>query len=124
VLPPVKHSEIIALMGQARVALGVSVSDGVPNTMLEAMMMGAFPIQSDTVSTAEWISDGQNGLLVPPEDTKAISSAIRRALEDDELVDNAARLNSDLVSRLERQKIQREVTDIYKYVYAKSRALA
>ena len=122
VIPPVMHSEIIALMAQARIALGVSVSDGVPNTMLEAMTMGAFPIQSDTGSTAEWIVHGKNGLLVPPEDAGAISRAIERALEDDNLVDEAATLNLDLVSRIDRRKVQQQAIDIYNYVYTKSKS--
>ena len=78
-------------------AIAVSISDGTPNTMLEAMAMGACPVQSDTGSTAEWIDNGENGLLVPPEDVGVIESAIRRVVSDDELVLRADRLNEALV---------------------------
>jgi hypothetical protein len=84
------HEAIVSLLGRARVSVGLSVSDGIPNTMLEAMAMGAFPVQSDTGSTAEWIDHGVNGLLVPPEDSAATEAALRRALADDALVDAAA----------------------------------
>jgi len=87
---------IVALMGCARIAIGVNVSDGTPNSMLEAMIMGALPIQSDTISTQEWIRDGENGLLVAPEDPDDVERALRRALADDELVDRAERLNERL----------------------------
>lgn len=42
------HDDILRIMGGARIAISVGIRDGVPNAMLEAMVMGAFPIQSDT----------------------------------------------------------------------------
>ena len=123
VLPHSSHEEMLRLMGRARVAIGVSVTDGTPNTMLEAMIMGAFPIQSDTVSTAEWINQGQNGLLVPPEDPEAIAAAIRRAVTDDELVDRAAETNwQTAVARLDYAKVQKQVIEMYERVAMEGRS--
>jgi len=48
--------------------------------MLEAMTMGALPIQSDAGGARAWIHDGENGLLVAPEDPEAVEAAIRRAV--------------------------------------------
>lgn len=92
-LPASSHTEMLSLLGRSRIHLAVSISDGTPNTMLEAMVMGALPIQSDTVSTGEWIDDGVNGFLVPGEDSAAIEQSLRRALQDTPLVDDAARRN-------------------------------
>lgn len=123
VLPESPPDEIVALMGRARIAIGVNISDGVPNTMLEAMIMGALPIQSDTISTREWISDGENGLLVAPEDVADVERALRRALADDALVDRAARLNGDLTDqRVARAVVAPRVLDAYRRVLAESRA--
>ncbi len=93
VLPPHSHEAMAGLMGRSRLALAVNTSDGSPNTLLEAMILGAFPVQSDTVSTAEWIHNGENGFLVSPEDVSAIAAAVRRGLTDDVLVDQAAERN-------------------------------
>ena len=83
--------------------------------MLEAMIMGAFPIQSDTVSTAEWIRDGENGLLVPPEQPEVIAQAIQRALTDHKLVERAAEINADIAARqLNQEMIRPRVIEIYK----------
>ena len=90
------HDEIITLMGQTRVALALAVTDGTPNSMLEAMIMGAFPIQSDTGATGEWIEDGRNGFMVQSEDVAGVEVALRRALSDDVLVDSAAVINRRL----------------------------
>ncbi|HUS70377.1 MAG TPA: glycosyltransferase family 4 protein [Anaerolineae bacterium] len=117
VLPQSSHDQVLKAMGRARIAIGVSVSDGTPNTMLEAMVMGAFPIQSDTVSTAEWITHGENGLLVPPEDPQAIASAIRRALTDDRLVERAAEINLQLAhERVADSVVRPRVIEIYEHV--------
>jgi glycosyltransferase involved in cell wall biosynthesis len=94
------------------------------------MIMGAFPIQSDTVSTGEWIRNGENGLLVPPDDPIAIATAIQSALASDELVDRAAALNSLIADeRLDQEFIRPQVIELYKKVAkskeqgAKSKAL-
>jgi len=117
VLPQSHSHEIVKLMGRARIAIGIGLADGTPVAMLEAMIMGAFPVQSDTVSTAEWIRDGENGLLVPPEQPEAIARAIQRALSDDELVEKAARINADIAAeRLDQDVIRPRVIEIYKQI--------
>jgi glycosyltransferase involved in cell wall biosynthesis len=114
VLPQSLHSEILRLMGRSRIAIALGMSDGSPNTLLEAMIMGAFPIQSDTISTGEWIESGRNGFLVPPEDPQAVAAAIRRALSDAALVEKAAQINTRIADeRLDRERIRREVVSLY-----------
>jgi glycosyltransferase involved in cell wall biosynthesis len=117
ILPHVPHREIVELMGRSRLAIGVSISDGTPISMLEAMVMGAFPVQSDTVSTAEWIEQGKNGLLVPPENAGEIAAAVRRALADDMLVDRAAEINARLTAeRIDSAVVRPKVLAMYEKV--------
>jgi glycosyltransferase involved in cell wall biosynthesis len=117
VLPPSLHSDILRLLGRSRIAIGLGMSDGSPNTLLEAMIMGAFPIQSDTISTGEWIESGKNGFLVPPEDPEEVAVAIRRALSDAALVEHAAEINTHIADeRLDRECIRSEVVSLYKQV--------
>ena len=114
VLPQSLHSDILRLMGRSRIAIGLGMSDGSPNTLLEAIIMGAFPIQSDTISTGEWIESGRNGLLVPPENPEAVAAAIRRAVADSALVESAADINMRIADeRLNRERICREVVSLY-----------
>ncbi len=124
-LPKSSHDEMVRLMGRARIALALSTTDGTPNTMLEAMIMGAFPVQSDTVSTPEWIVDGRNGLLVSPEDPDYASKAIRRALSDDQLVDQAAVVNHDLTkSEVDVSVVKPRVIQMYEQVASFRRAIS
>jgi glycosyltransferase involved in cell wall biosynthesis len=88
--------------------------------MLESLLVGTFPIQSYTACVDEWISDGKTGLIVEPEDPHAIAEAIRRALTDDELVDNAAQINLKIVAeQLDYKTIQPEVIDPYRSIVEK-----
>jgi hypothetical protein len=115
------HRDLLALFGRARIAIGVNATDGVPNAMLEAMTMGAFPIQSDTESTGEWITNGQNGLLVKPGDVQGISDAIRRAIADDDLVNQAAVQNQRLIrERLDISVVRPKVLQMYSRIAAEA----
>jgi glycosyltransferase involved in cell wall biosynthesis len=98
------HQELLQLMGKSALYLGNSISDGMPNTLLEAIIMGAFPIQSNPGKvTAEIITEGENGFLIEnPNDDIAISNVILDVLQQPELLQKAFEVN---------QKIARERLD-------------
>jgi glycosyltransferase involved in cell wall biosynthesis len=87
------HTNILQYHGMARISIGLSVGDGISTSLLEAMAMGSFPIQSSTSCVNEWVIDGETGLIVPPEDPEIIEKAIRRAISDNEMVDSANHKN-------------------------------
>ena len=119
VVPQCSRDDLLRLFGSARVYLGLSISDGVPASMLEAIAMGAFPIQSCTACADEWLEDGRSGLIVPPEDERAVSEAISRVIGDDALVDHAAAQNAHLAKqRLDRSVIQPQVIAMYEQIAA------
>ncbi|QFR33494.1 glycosyltransferase [Ancylobacter sp. TS-1] len=109
--------DAMARMANARAVIGVSISDGIPTTVLEAMTVGAFPVQTSTSCLNEWIVDGETGILVSPHDTAEMAEAIRRALADDELVDRAAERNLEMVrSRWSREINHQRAWDLYRSV--------
>jgi glycosyltransferase involved in cell wall biosynthesis len=117
------HEEILTMMGNARIAIGLGVTDGTPPAMLEAMVMGAFPIQSDSAATEGYIEDGINGLLVPAEDADVIAAAIRKAVSDDEMVNQAGEKNAQLTrERLDESVIKPRVIAAYQMVAANQKA--
>jgi glycosyltransferase involved in cell wall biosynthesis len=118
IIPPSSHTDMLKRYGQARVYLGLSISDAISTSLLEAMVMGAFPIQSCTACADEWIVDGQSGMIVPPEDVDIIEQALRRALTDDVLVDQASIFNQNTArERLDSSTIRPQVIDFYRQVY-------
>jgi glycosyltransferase involved in cell wall biosynthesis len=118
-IPQSTHEEILSLFGKARIYIGLSISDGISTSLLEAMVMGAFPIQSCTACADEWIAEGESGLLVPPEDPERIAAAIRRVLADDTLVDRAAAINARTAAeRLDYSIIKPQVIKMYRDIFA------
>lgn len=111
------HHEILRRFGRARISIGLSISDAISTSLLEALVMGSFPIQSWTACADEWIEDGKTGILVPPEDPDVIEKAIRRALTDDDLVNRAAELNwKTAVERLDQSKLKPKAVELYNTV--------
>ncbi|MCL5073719.1 MAG: glycosyltransferase [Actinobacteria bacterium] len=111
------HEKILSLHGEARISIGLSITDAISTSLLEAMVMGSFPIQSDTSCADEWFKDSTTGILVPPEDPEIIEKAIRKALTDDDLVNKAAELNYlELFNKLERTKVKKEVIKMYEEI--------
>lgn len=112
------HDKMLENHGRARISVGLSISDAISTSLLEAMVMGSFPIQSWTACADEWIVDGKTGILVHPEDPELVESAIRRALADDQLVDGAAQANLDLAAqRLEISSLQASAVQLYRGIF-------
>ena len=115
------HEEILRLHGRSRISIALNISDAISTSLLEAMIMGSFPIQSWTSCADEWIHDGETGLLVPPEDPEIIEKAIRRALTDDELVNSAVAVNYQVVQqRLDQDVIIPKVIELYERLLNRS----
>ena len=74
--------EVLALWRRARVAVLPSYSDPFPFTVLEALSQGTPVVGSAVSGIPEMVTDGENGLLVPPGDGRALASAVSRILDD------------------------------------------
>jgi len=122
IILPCPHDDMLRLYGRARIYLGLSISDAISTSLLEAMVMGCFPIQSCTACADEWITDGETGFIVPPEDPAVIATALRRAVSDDQLVDNAAERNAVVSQeRLSVDTIRPQAVAIYETVVGRKR---
>ena len=108
------REQILRMHGRARVSIGLSITDGISTSMLEAALMGSLPIKSETSCGDEWIESGRTGILVHPEDPQAIAEALRRAPADDDLVNRADEENFETaMARLDTAKIQPKVVEMY-----------
>ena len=110
------HEEVLKLMGQAMIYIGNSNSDGMPNTLLEAIIMGAFPIQSNPGGSSEdVIEEGKNGLLISDcEDVSEIRLQLERALADEQLRTDAYSINQrEIKPKFGREYIKQQVLLAY-----------
>ena len=71
--------------------------ENMPNSALEAMAYGKPLIASRIGSMTELVSDGENGLLVEPADSRALSKAIARLHADRPLAESMGRASRDRV---------------------------
>jgi len=98
-LPHQTRTQMADLFRQAKVVVSPSTHDGTPNTILEAMACGSFPVVGDLQSIREWITPGVNGLLVDPGNPKALSDAICESLENQELLISARKKNLAMINK-------------------------
>ncbi len=60
-----------------------SVSEGHPQTLLEAMAVGKAVVATDVGGISEILRDGETGLLVPPQDFRAMADKIIYLFQND-----------------------------------------
>ncbi|RAJ16986.1 glycosyltransferase family 4 protein [Olleya aquimaris] len=117
----IQNKELLELMGKSCLHIANSISDGMPNALLEAMSMGAFPIQSNPGQvTEEVLVHGKNGLLIAnPLDVKEIAKHIETALKDDSLRQQAQDFNVNFMQRqYNRTTLQPKIQTLYQTVYS------
>lgn len=59
--------------------------DGIPNVLVEAMALGLPVVSSDLPAIRELVTDGVDGLLVPPGDVERLAAAVRLLLDEPQL---------------------------------------
>jgi hypothetical protein len=114
-LPFLRQPELWDLFLRAEITVSVSAHDGTPNTLLEAMTCGCFPVVGDIESLREWITPGVNGLLVEPNKPQALAEALLMALERPELRKRAADFNRKLIDeRADTKKVHHQIQTFYR----------
>jgi len=97
-LPLIPHKEMGDIFRSAQIVVSPSVHDGTPNSLIEAMACGCFPVAGDLESIREWITHGKNGLLMDSTAPQSVADAILLGLEREDLRLDAAGLNTKLIS--------------------------
>ena len=96
--PRLNQAQLWTLFQRSQVFVSPSIHDGTPNSLLEAMACGCFPVVGNTESMAEWVKMGVNGLLVDATDAYAIANAVVRAINQPDLRKEAAVYNATLIA--------------------------
>jgi glycosyltransferase involved in cell wall biosynthesis len=107
------------LFRSAHVMVSPSLHDGTPNTLLESMACGCFPIAGDLASIREWINSGENGLLIDSTSPSSLARGVLEALSDDDLREQAANLNSVIIQeRADYPAVMQRAEGIYRAMQA------
>ncbi len=74
------HTEMLDLFASARIYIGISLSDGISTSLLEAMAMGAFPIQTSTACVDDWFGDANSGIALKSASPQPIVDSLSRTI--------------------------------------------
>ena len=110
----VPHNEMPNLLAQADIYVSTSLHDGTSVSLLEAMACGTFPIVTDILSNQEWITDSENGFLIPTENEHFLARRIVEAVHNKGLWAKAAEKNRKVIEQKAHWKENiRKIRDIY-----------
>ncbi len=112
--------ELLKLMGKSVIHIANSLSDGLPNALLEAMGMGAFPIQSNPGGvTCEVLENGKNGYLIDnPLNEIEISELIKSALNNRKLRFDSMTFNVGFIKeKYNKDILKSKIIDLYQDVH-------
>ncbi len=119
-LPVLPQAELWQLFARSALTVSVSQHDGTPNSLLEAMALGAFPLAGDIESIREWITPGVNGLLVEPDKPQSLAEAVLLALDNPDLRRRAAGCNARMVAERASAEVVREKIETFYSSLAKA----
>lgn len=106
--------ELIAYYAAADCFVHPSYREGFPNVVLEAGAMGTPCIVTDINGSREIIKEGENGVIVPPQDEQALYDAMLKMMTDNEarqrMASNARRMIAD---RFDMEFVQQCLLDFY-----------
>lgn len=110
------REELLKVFGSARVMLAPSLSEGIPNSMFEAMASNTVPIISPLDTLTPLFTDNINTIYAHNLDPDSIADALVKAMTDDELADRIAVTNLARVPSLAgRDQVRERVTSLYRH---------
>jgi glycosyltransferase involved in cell wall biosynthesis len=98
------HEQMLDLFASARIYVGVSLSDGISTSLLEAMAMGAFPIQTSTACVDDWFIDRETGLSIDMPSAEALAHDLVAILNDPQLLGAGQSRNASTIRDNARQQ--------------------
>ena len=119
--PRLSQAQLWSLFQKSQIFVSPSVHDGTPNSLLETMACGCFPVVGDIESMREWVQPGINGLLVNSTEAHSIADAILQAIRQPALRTTAAKYNAVLIEeRAAYLQNMERVERFYKKVLSKT----
>jgi glycosyltransferase involved in cell wall biosynthesis len=91
------QNDVRPFLADAHVFVLPSYREGTPRTVLEAMATGRAIVTTDAPGCRETVTNGDNGFLVPPRDSHALSQAMLRFIAEPHLIKDMAERSQQIV---------------------------
>jgi glycosyltransferase involved in cell wall biosynthesis len=104
-LGPQPRATVFELLRAADAVVLSSKWENFPHVLVEALAVGTPVVATATGGVTEIVRDGENGLLVPPDNPAALADAIRRYLDDARLQERLRAAAPGSVERFSRGRI-------------------
>jgi hypothetical protein len=105
------HKQVLEMFARSKIYVGLSESDGISTSMLEAMAMGAIPVQTSTACCDEWFGD--SGVAVHEITVPAVKTAIREGLKLAEDHANAEKNLETIKARASAEMVKKVALTFY-----------
>jgi len=105
------HQQVLELFSKSKIYVGLSESDGISTSMLEAMAMGAIPVQTSTACCDEWFKD--SGVAVREITIQAVKTAIQQGLVLAEDPENAVTNRKTIELKANAEDVQKIALTFY-----------
>jgi glycosyltransferase involved in cell wall biosynthesis len=96
-LPALDQPLLAELFRNASIVVSPTTHDGTPNSLIEAIACGCFPVAGDIESIREWISDGENGYLVDATQPAYLAERLVQAIRNEPLRVAAKKVNQNMI---------------------------
>jgi len=109
----INSSQRDKLLSETDVVVLPSYTEGLPIVILEAMAAGTGIIVSDVGAATDIVTDGKNGIVINPGDVQALSSAMKRYINNPELAVEHAAVSTERINAFYPGAVRRSLLDLY-----------
>jgi glycosyltransferase involved in cell wall biosynthesis len=103
----VPHDELPDYLSSSDIYVSTSLSDSSSLSLQEAMACELAPVVTDLSGNREWVNDGENGFIVPQNDSQALAKKVIYLIEHEEVRGIFGRLGRKIIQ--ERAEYEKEM---------------
>jgi glycosyltransferase involved in cell wall biosynthesis len=116
----IPHDELPKYLASSDVYVSTSLSDSTSLSLQEAMACELPPVVTDLPANREWVTDGENGFIVPSNDVSALAIRILYLLRNKEVSETFGKTGRKIIAeKAEYKKEMGKVEDLYQELVKK-----
>ncbi len=110
----IPHSELPEYLALADVYVSTSLSDSTSLSLQEAMACELAPVVTDLPANREWVTDGENGFIVPINDIQMLADRIVYLLNNNEIRQKFGKAGREVIKkRAEYEREMEKMNEVY-----------